>query len=299
MWLWALTGRLCHPFAAHRQCAGMLGFPISYFVSCPVSQQRPTKPCCRLQHLRHPPSASTTTTTLSVRTADRAAEQRSPEKSQRSQTRSKNQRGGTRGHKTGKHPKKRKNLVCSFSVGQSRRRHACGPLLSCRLYRTRPPAIPHPSWADTVLAVFHPWLCFAFHPQLPGAVQGGYLPPVCGMESLFSYGPTMPQTLAGLSRGTLLQQYQQYQQNLQDPCRSSRSNSRSSSRKPCRPRPSKAESRAAAANPSDASETKGDKSPATESTKEEPQLESKVQTFQTHLRCSIQLLMSLYAESAR
>ena len=66
------------------------------------------------------------------------------------------------------------------------------------------------------LPYFIPGFASYFSPQLPGTVQGGYLPPICGMESLFPYGPAVPQTLAGLSPGALLQQYQQYQQSLQD-----------------------------------------------------------------------------------
>ena len=77
----------------------------------------------------------------------------------------KNQRGGTRGHKTGKTPQKRgKNLVCSFSVGQSRRRHACGPFSAAGFTerdRRRPRILP----GRTVLAVLYPWLCFVFHPS--------------------------------------------------------------------------------------------------------------------------------------
>ena len=129
------------------------------------------------------------------------------------------------------------------------------------------------------LPYFIPGFASYFTPQLPGAVQGGYLPPVCGMESLFPYGPTMPQTLAGLSPGTLLQQYQQYQQNLQESLQKQQKQQQEQQQKALQAKTSKAESEQLPPNPSDASETKGDKSPATESTKEEPQLESKSADF--------------------
>lgn len=69
------------------------------------------------------------------------------------------------------------------------------------------------------LPYFLPGFPNCFSPQLPRGVQtGGYFPPLCGMESLFPYGPAVPQAAmaAGLSSTALLQQYQQYQQSLQD-----------------------------------------------------------------------------------
>ncbi len=55
-----------------------------------------------------------------------------------------------------------------------------------------------------------------YAPQIPGALQGGYLQPMYGMESLFPYNPSLSQALMGLSQGSLLQHYQQYQQSLQE-----------------------------------------------------------------------------------
>jgi len=70
------------------------------------------------------------------------------------------------------------------------------------------------------LPYFLPGFPNCFSPQLPRGVQaGGYFPPLCGMENLFPYGPAaVPQAAmaAGLSPTALLQQYQQYQQSLQD-----------------------------------------------------------------------------------
>nr|BAB14939.1 unnamed protein product [Homo sapiens] len=98
------------------------------------------------------------------------------------------------------------------------------------------------------------------------------------MESLFPYGPTMPQTLAGLSPGALLQQYQQYQQNLQESLQKQQKQQQEQQQKPVQAKTSKVESDQPQ-NSNDASETKEDKSTATESTKEEPQLESKSADF--------------------
>lgn len=77
--------------------------------------------------------------------------------------------------------------------------------------------------ADPAAFLSNPFLpCFMpgfppyFPPQIPGALPGGYLQPVYGMEGLFPYGPAaLSQALMGLSQGSILQQYQQYQQSLQ------------------------------------------------------------------------------------
>ncbi|XP_029464142.1 zinc finger homeobox protein 3 isoform X2 [Rhinatrema bivittatum] len=67
---------------------------------------------------------------------------------------------------------------------------------------------------------FLPYFVPGFSPyythQLSGALQGGYLQPMYGMESLFPYSPALSQALMGLSPSSLLQQYQQYQQSLQE-----------------------------------------------------------------------------------
>eukprot|EP00061_Rhincodon_typus_P007307 g28884.t1 len=66
------------------------------------------------------------------------------------------------------------------------------------------------------LPYFVPGFSPYYAPQIPGALQGGYLQPMYGMEGLFPYNPALSQALMGLSPGSLLQQYQQYQQSLQD-----------------------------------------------------------------------------------
>ncbi|KAM9480639.1 zinc finger homeobox protein 3 [Clarias gariepinus] len=47
-----------------------------------------------------------------------------------------------------------------------------------------------------------------FSPQIPTALTGSFLQPMFGMDSMFQYGPVLPQALMGLSTGSLLQQYQ-------------------------------------------------------------------------------------------
>ncbi len=66
------------------------------------------------------------------------------------------------------------------------------------------------------LPYFMPGFSPYYAPQIPGALQGGYLQPMYGMESLFPYNPSLSQALMGLSQGSLLQHYQQYQQSLQE-----------------------------------------------------------------------------------
>ncbi|KAI4831085.1 hypothetical protein KUCAC02_002686, partial [Chaenocephalus aceratus] len=66
------------------------------------------------------------------------------------------------------------------------------------------------------LPYFMPGFSPYYSPQIPGALQGGYLQPMYGMESLFPYNPALSQAMMGLSPGSLLQHYQQYQQSLQD-----------------------------------------------------------------------------------
>lgn len=66
------------------------------------------------------------------------------------------------------------------------------------------------------LPYFMPGFSPYYAPQIPGALQGGYLQPMYGMESLFPYNPALSQALMGLSPGPLLQHYQQYQQSLQE-----------------------------------------------------------------------------------
>lgn len=129
------------------------------------------------------------------------------------------------------------------------------------------------------LPYFIPGFASYFTPQLPGAMQGAYLPPVCGMESLFPYGPAMPQSLAGLSPGALLTQYQQ---NLQDSLQKQQKQQQDPPQKQGQAKAPKAESDSLPSS-CEASETKEDKSnnksTAAESTKEEPRLEPKTADF--------------------
>jgi len=48
-----------------------------------------------------------------------------------------------------------------------------------------------------------------FSAHIPTPMPGGLLQPMFGMESMFPYGPVLPQALMGLSPGSILQQYQQ------------------------------------------------------------------------------------------
>uniref|UniRef100_A0ACB8EBG7 Zinc finger homeobox protein 3 n=2 Tax=Sphaerodactylus townsendi TaxID=933632 RepID=A0ACB8EBG7_9SAUR len=66
------------------------------------------------------------------------------------------------------------------------------------------------------LPYFVPGFSPYYAPQIPGALQSSYLQPLYGMEGLFPYSPALSQALLGLSSGSLLQHYQQYQQSLQD-----------------------------------------------------------------------------------
>ncbi|XP_032636837.1 zinc finger homeobox protein 3 isoform X2 [Chelonoidis abingdonii] len=66
------------------------------------------------------------------------------------------------------------------------------------------------------LPYFVPGFSPYYAPQIPGALQSGYLQPMYGMEGLFPYSPALSQALLGLSPSSLLQQYQQYQQSLQE-----------------------------------------------------------------------------------
>lgn len=129
------------------------------------------------------------------------------------------------------------------------------------------------------LPYFIPGFASYFTPQLHGTMQGGYLPPICGMESLFPYGPAVPQAIAGLSPGALLQQYQQYQQSLQDSLQKQQKQQQQQTPPQQEQKPSQVNSpnteneRQQKSN--EELEKKAEKSPATESTKEEPQTHPK------------------------
>nr|XP_055029602.1 zinc finger homeobox protein 3 isoform X1 [Misgurnus anguillicaudatus] len=48
-----------------------------------------------------------------------------------------------------------------------------------------------------------------FPPHIPAPMSSGLLQPMFGIDSMFPYGPVLPQALMGLSTGSILQQYQQ------------------------------------------------------------------------------------------
>ncbi|KAJ8272744.1 hypothetical protein GJAV_G00092940 [Gymnothorax javanicus] len=71
--------------------------------------------------------------------------------------------------------------------------------------------------AGQFLPYFVPGFVPCLPPQLPGFAQGGSIPPLCGLENLFPYGPGLPQAIAGLSSASLVQQQcKQYQQSVPD-----------------------------------------------------------------------------------
>ncbi|XP_041101871.1 zinc finger homeobox protein 4-like [Polyodon spathula] len=131
------------------------------------------------------------------------------------------------------------------------------------------------------LPYFIPGFASCFTPQLPGGLQGGYFPPLCGMENLFPYSPGMPQAITGLSPTALLQQYQQYQQSLQDSLQKQQQQQQKQleqqQKKPTPVKSSNAQSDIL--KPKKASETMEDKGSSTESTKEKPQTDTKSTDF--------------------
>ncbi|XP_056593982.1 zinc finger homeobox protein 4 isoform X1 [Triplophysa dalaica] len=122
------------------------------------------------------------------------------------------------------------------------------------------------------LPYFIPGFASCFSPQLPGGVQGGYFPPLCGMENLFPYGPAMPQAIAGLSPTALLQQYQQ---SLQDSLQKQQQKQSEHKQKP----PSMKSQHSNSVKPKEAIENKDDKGSSTESTNGEAQTDTKSPGF--------------------
>lgn len=127
------------------------------------------------------------------------------------------------------------------------------------------------------LPYFIPGFASCFSPQLPAGVQGGYFPPLCGMENLFPYGPAIPQAITGLSSTAILQQYQQYQQSLQDSLQKQQNKHEQQQQKPPPAKVSSAQSNSF--KPKEANETKDDKGSSIESTKEEPPKKTKSSDF--------------------
>lgn len=186
--------------------AGMLGFPSPATLSPALSlSSMPSKSL-----LQTPPPAS-------VPLVGQQAEQQSKDteksgKSDKVKVRPKDKEMGKDKDET--LPSKKEEKESSVMSNQ----HGGGNLLDPAQLQTLQAAMAGDSASflgGQFLPYFIPGFASYFTPQLPGAMQG-YIPPLCGMENLFPYGPVVPQAITGLSPGTLLQQYQQYQQNLQE-----------------------------------------------------------------------------------
>ncbi|XP_013913296.1 PREDICTED: zinc finger homeobox protein 3-like [Thamnophis sirtalis] len=100
---------------------------------------------------------------------------------------------------------------------------AMGPALEYSAEPTQLQALQAALNTESLALLTNPFLpCFVpgfspyYAPQLPGALQSGYLQPMYSMEGVFPYGPALSQALLGVSPGSLLQHYQQYQQSLQE-----------------------------------------------------------------------------------
>uniref|UniRef100_A0A670ZA36 Zinc finger homeobox protein 3 n=1 Tax=Pseudonaja textilis TaxID=8673 RepID=A0A670ZA36_PSETE len=100
---------------------------------------------------------------------------------------------------------------------------ATGPALEYSVEPTQLQALQAALNTDSMALLTSPFLPYFvpgfspyYAPQLPGALQSGYLQPMYSMEGVFPYGPALSQALLGVSPGTLLQHYQQYQQSLQE-----------------------------------------------------------------------------------
>ncbi|EHB13072.1 Zinc finger homeobox protein 4 [Heterocephalus glaber] len=257
--------------------AGMLGFPTSATSSPALSlSSAPTKPL-----LQTPPPPPPPPPPPSSSLSGQQTEQQNKE-SEKKQTKpnkiKKIKEEELEAAKLEKHPKKEEKISSALSVlGKVVGETHVDPT-QLQALQNAIAGDPASFIGGQFLPYFIPGFASYFTPQLPGTLQGGYLPPVCGMESLFPYGPAVPQTLAGLSPGALLQQYQQYQQNLQDSLQKQQKQQQEQQQKPIQAKTSKVESDQPQSS-NEASETKEDKSTATESTKEEPQLESKSADF--------------------
>lgn len=116
-------------------------------------------------------------------------------------------------------PKKDKGEVPNPSLALP----ATGPALEYSVEPTQLQALQAALNTDPMALLTSPFLPYIvpgfspyYAPQLPGALQSGYLQPMYSMEGVFPYGPALSQALLSLSPGALLQHYQQYQQSLQE-----------------------------------------------------------------------------------
>lgn len=258
--------------------AGMLGFPSSATSSPALSlSSAPTKSLLQTPPPPPPPPPLPPSSSLSGQQAE--PQNKESEKKQTKPNKVKKiKEEESDAIKPEKHPKKEEKISSALSV--------LGKVVGeTHMDPTQLQALQNAIAGDPAsfiggqfLPYFIPGFASYFTPQLPGTVQGGYLPPVCGMESLFPYGPAVPQTLAGLSPGALLQQYQQYQQSLQDSLQKQQKQQQEQQQKPVPAKTAKGEGDQPQTS-TEASETKEEKSTAPESTKEEPQLESKSAEF--------------------
>ncbi|XP_023376933.1 zinc finger homeobox protein 4 isoform X6 [Pteropus vampyrus] len=254
--------------------AGMLGFPPSAASSPALSLgSAPTKSLLQTPPPPPPPPAPSSLPGQQTEPQNKESEKR-PSKPNKVKKIKEEDSEATRPEK---HPKKEEKISSALSmlgkvVGET---HVDATQLQA--LQSAIAGDPASLLGGQFLPYFFPGFASYFTPQLPGAVQGGYLPPVCGVESLFPYGPAMPQTLAGLSPGSLLQQYQQ---TLQD---SLQKQQKQQQQQDPPPKPAQAKTSKGDSDPppnsSEASESKEDKGTAPESTKEEPQLDPKSADF--------------------
>ncbi|ELK27508.1 Zinc finger homeobox protein 4 [Myotis davidii] len=255
--------------------AGMLGFPTSATSSPALSlSSAPTKPL--LQTLPPPPPPPPPSSLSAQQTEPQNKE--SEKKQSKPNKVKKIKEEELEATKPEKHPKKEEKISSALSVlGKVVGETHVDPT-QLQALQNAIAGDPASFLGGQFLPYFIPGFASYFTPQLPGAVQGAYLPPVCGMESLFPYGPAVPQGLAGLSPGALLTQYQQ---NLQD---SLQKHQKQQQDQPP-PKPGLAKAPKVESDPppgsgsGEAPAPKEDKGPAAESTKEEARLEPKSADF--------------------
>lgn len=251
----------------------MLGFPTSATSSPALSlSSAPTKPL--LQTLPPPPPPPPPSSLSAQQTEPQNKE--SEKKQSKPNKVKKIKEEELEATKPEKHPKKEEKISSALSVlGKVVGETHVDPT-QLQALQNAIAGDPASFLGGQFLPYFIPGFASYFTPQLPGAVQGAYLPPVCGMESLFPYGPAVPQGLAGLAPGALLTQYQQ---NLQD---SLQKHQKQQQDQPP-PKPGLAKAPKVESDPppgsGEAPAPKEDKGPGAESTKEEARLEPKSADF--------------------
>lgn len=247
----------------------MLGFPSSATPSPALSlSSAPAKPL--LQTLPPPPPPPSS---LSAQQTE--PQNKEPEKKQSKPNKVKKiKEEELEATKPEKHPRKEEKISSALSVlGKVVGETHVDPTQLQALQNAIAAGDPASFLGGQFLPYFIPGFASYFTPQLPGAVQGAYLPPVCGVESLFPYGPAVPPGLAGLAPGALLTQYQQ---SLQDSLQKQQKQQQQQDPLPQKPGLAKApkvEISDPSPGPGEAADPKEDQaaaSAAAESTKEEP-----------------------------